>query len=114
MFVGVTRVRGAAFRVTPLWVGVLALVGVFALVVGVPALDVRPFTCGRLRVGEFERVEGVESLGLFTFLTERGSLDVDKALEVLVVGDFREGVLRDTGGTEGDFGMSLCDRVWPF
>jgi hypothetical protein len=130
----VTRFRGAAFRVAPLWVGVLALVGVFALdevgvfaldevgvfalvvVVGVSALDARPLTCGLFRLGELERVDGAESLELFSFLTERGSLEADPvpAPAVLVMVGFRDGVLRDAGGIAGDLGMSLCDRVWPF
>jgi hypothetical protein len=107
-------------------VGVLALVGVFALdvvgvfalvvVVGVSALDVRTLTCGLFILGEFERVDGAESLELFSFLTERGSLeaDPDPAPVVLVVVGFRDGVLREAGGIEGDLGMSLCDREWPF
>ena len=132
LFVGVTRFRGAGFRAAPLWVGVLALVGVFALVVvgvfaldvvgvfaldvvvGVSALDVRPLTCGLLRLGEFERVDGAESLELFNFLTERGSLEDDPAPAVLLVVGFREGVSRGAAGTEGDLGMSLRDRAWPF
>lgn len=119
-----TRFRGAAFRVAPLWVGVLALVGVFALdvvgvfalVVGVSALDVRPLTCGLFRLGEFERVDGAESLELFSFLTERGSFEEDSAPAptVLLEVGFRDGVLREVGGIEGDLGMSLCDRAWPF
>jgi hypothetical protein len=105
-------------------VGVLALVGVFALdvvgvfaldvVVGVSALDVRPLTCGLFRLGEFERVDGAESLELFNFLTERGSLEDDPAPGVLLVVGFREGVSRDAAGTEGDLGISLRDRAWPF
>lgn len=120
-----TRFRGAAFRVAPLWVGVLALVGVFDLVVGVfdlvvgvfaldvgvPARDVRPFTCGLLTVGEFDLDEGAESLGLFKFLTERGSFDDDPVVEVLVVGCFREGAFRETGSSAGDLGTSLWDLL---
>lgn len=118
LLVGVTRDRGAAFRVTPPWVGVLALeVGVFARLVGVPALDIRPFVGGLLKAeGELDRVdEGVVSLGLPSFLTERGSLEADPppAAAVLEVVPFREGVLREGGGPDWDLGISLCDRVWP-
>lgn len=92
------------------------MVGVFALVVvvGVSALDVRPLTCGLFKLGEFERVDGAESLELFSFLTERGSLEADPAPAVLEVVGFRDGVLREAGGTEGDLGISLCERAWPF
>lgn len=105
LLVGVTRDRGAAFRVTPPGVGVLALeVGVFARLVGVPALDIRPLTVGGLLKveGELERVdEGVVSLGLLSFLTERGSLDVDPPpAAVLEAVPFREGVLREGVGAD--------------
>lgn len=52
--------------------------------------------------GELERVdEGVVSLGLLSFLTERGSLDADPPPAVVLEAvPFREGVLRE--GAEPD------------
>ena len=57
-------------------------VGVFALSTGVLArvVVVLPLGCVRLALdGEFERVDGglAELVGLFSFRTDRGSLDAD-------------------------------------
>lgn len=120
LFVGVTSVRGAALRPVLVCTGVFALeVGVFARAVGVPALDARPFACGRFTVdGEFERVdEGVvESLGVLNFFTDRGSREAEVGVGLSDVAGFRGADLR--GGWvvdcwDRDKGVSLCDREWP-
>lgn len=93
LLVGVTSARGAALRPAVVCIGVFArVVGDFARAVGVPALDDRPFACGRLMVdGELERVdEGVvESLGELSFLTDRGSLEAGVGVGLLETVGFR-------------------------
>jgi hypothetical protein len=76
LLLGVSRPGGAALRP----VGVLPLVmGVLERVVGVVALEARPFVCGRLFVdGEFERDDELDvSFGVLNFFTERGSFEAD-------------------------------------
>ena len=72
-----SRPGGAALRP----VGVFPLVmGVLERVVGVVALEARPFVCGSLVVeGEFERVDDEldVSFELLSFFTERGSFEAD-------------------------------------
>lgn len=82
-----------------------------------PLLDVRPFVRGRLKFdGELDRVDDALSdpVGLLSFLTERGSFDVEPETEPFELGGRREAGLRTTGRADLEVGTSLCDREWPF